>query len=183
MARRFVTLDVFTATPHAGNPLAVVLDSDGLDTAAMQAIAREFNLSETVFVQPAAEAGHRAAIRIFTPGRELPFAGHPTVGTAVLLALRDRTEGRGADILVLEEQIGRVPCAVAVSGERSGQATFTLPRLPPPSPPCSGWSPAGSACPATARRCSRPACPSPWCRWPTSPRSARSRSISVAGTP
>ncbi|MBA4334239.1 MAG: phenazine biosynthesis protein PhzF, partial [Methylobacterium sp.] len=58
MARRFVTLDVFTATPHAGNPLAVVLDSDGLDTAAMQAITREFNLSETVFVQPAAEAGH-----------------------------------------------------------------------------------------------------------------------------
>lgn len=130
MARRFVTLDVFTATPQAGNPLAVVLDADGLDTAAMQAIAREFNLSETVFVQPPAEAGHRAALRIFTPGRELPFAGHPTVGAAVLLALRDRAEGRGADILVLEETIGRVPCAVAVTGQRTGQATFTLPRLP-----------------------------------------------------
>ena len=113
MARRFVTLDVFTATPQAGNPLAVVLDADGLDTAAMQAIAREFNLSETVFVQPPAEAGHRAALRIFTPGRELPFAGHPTVGTAVLLALRDRAEGRGADILVLEGEAAPAAAEIA----------------------------------------------------------------------
>lgn len=130
MARRFVTLDVFTATPHAGNPLAVVLDSDGLDTAAMQAITREFNLSETVFVQPAAEAGHRAAIRIFTPGRELPFAGHPTVGTAVLLALQDAVADRGSDVIVIEEQVGAVTCAVGVSGLKTGHAVFTLPRLP-----------------------------------------------------
>ena len=130
MARRFVTLDVFTTTPHAGNPLAVVLDSEGLDTGAMQAITREFNLSETVFVSAAAAPGHRAALRIFTPGRELPFAGHPTVGTAVLLALRDATEGRPADLIVLEEQVGLVPCAVSVTGLRVGHAVFTLPRLP-----------------------------------------------------
>lgn len=130
MQRRFVTLDVFAARPHAGNPLAVVLDSGGLDAAAMQAIAREFNLSETVFVLPPANPAHRAAIRIFTPERELPFAGHPTVGTAVLLALRDAKEGRSAELLVLEEEVGVVPCAVDRNTERTGRATFTLPRLP-----------------------------------------------------
>src|SRR4029079_19077999 len=108
MRRRFVTLDVFTNKRFAGNPLAVVLDPDGLDTAAMQAIAREFNLSETVFVFPPATAGHRARLRIFTPARELPFAGHRTVGTAVLLGLRD---GSGvATTFTLEEQVGPVPC-------------------------------------------------------------------------
>ena len=105
MTRRFVTLDVFTTQPHAGNPLAVVLDGEGLDTAAMQAITREFNLSETVFVFPPENPGHRAAIRIFTPGAELPFAGHPTVGTAVWLALSDEAEGRPTDLLVLEEEL------------------------------------------------------------------------------
>ncbi len=130
MTGRFVTLDVFTTQRHAGNPLAVVLDSDGLETEAMQAIAREFNLSETVFVASPADPAHRAAIRIFTPGQELPFAGHPTVGTAVLLALRDHAEGRLATILTLEEKVGLVPCAVTVTGAGSGRATFTLPKLP-----------------------------------------------------
>ena len=130
MSRRFVTLDVFTTRPHAGNPLAVVLDSEGLDTEAMQTIAREFNLSETVFVAPPAEPAHRAAIRIFTPGQELPFAGHPTVGTAALLALRDAAEGRAADRLVLEEKVGLVPCVIALGNARSARATFTLPKLP-----------------------------------------------------
>jgi len=130
MSRRFVTLDVFTTRPHAGNPLAVVLDSEGLDSAAMQTIAREFNLSETVFVAPAADPAHRAAIRIFTPGQELPFAGHPTVGTAALLALRDAAEGRVSDSLILEEKVGLVPCVVALGNARSARATFTLPKLP-----------------------------------------------------
>src|SRR3954471_23702683 len=89
MPRRFVTLDVFTTRALAGNPLAVVHDAEGLDGAAMQAIAREFNLSETVFVLPPADPAHRARVRILTPARELPFAGHPTVGTAVLLARID----------------------------------------------------------------------------------------------
>ena len=89
MRRRFATLDVFTQRRFAGNPLAVVLEAEGLETDVMQAIAREFNHPETVFVFAPADAGHRARVRIFTPVQELPFAGHPTVGTAVLLALRD----------------------------------------------------------------------------------------------
>lgn len=130
MKRRFVTLDVFTTRRHAGNPLAVVLQSEGLDTEAMQAIAREFNLSETVFVFPPENPGHRAAIRIFTPGAELPFAGHPTVGSAVWLALSDEAEGAPTDLLVLEEKVGPVSCAVEVKGSHAGHAVFTLPRLP-----------------------------------------------------
>ena len=86
MPRRFVTLDVFTGEPLAGNPLAVVLDAEGLDSDRMQAIAREFNLSETAFVLPADDPGHTRRLRIFTPAAELPFAGHPTIGSAVVLA-------------------------------------------------------------------------------------------------
>ena len=86
MRRRFITLDVFTRRRFTGNPLGMVFDSDGLDTQAMQNIAREFNYSETVFIAPPRDAGHRAAMRIFTPSSELPFAGHPTVGAAVGLA-------------------------------------------------------------------------------------------------
>lgn len=126
MQRRFFTLDVFTDRRFAGNPLAVVLDAQGLDTAAMQSIAGEFNLSETVFVAPPADLPHRAALRIFTPRRELPFAGHPTVGTAVLLALLD---GSGESEIVLEEGIGPVPCRVRATGQ-TGFASFTLPKLP-----------------------------------------------------
>ena len=127
MPRRFVTLDVFTTTPFAGNPLAVVLDSEGLDAAAMQRIAREFNLSETVFVFPPADQKSRAALRIFTPANELPFAGHPTVGTAVLLA---RLDGAVASSFILEEQIGPVRCRASSSAAKGGRASFDIPRLP-----------------------------------------------------
>ena len=129
MQRRFVTLDVFTDRPFAGNPLAVVLDSEGLDDSAMQRIAREFNVSETVFVWPPEDARHRASLRIFTPIRELPFAGHPTVGTAILLALHHAT-GADAQAFGLEERIGTVPCVVETRGEASGHARFRLPVLP-----------------------------------------------------
>lgn len=129
-ARRYAILDVFTDTALAGNPLAVVLDAEGLDEAAMQAIAREFNLSETVFVLPPAEDRHRARLRIFTPTQELAFAGHPTVGTAVLLALGDRrAEIADAVAFGLEEQVGVVPCVVETADGR-GRARFRLPRLP-----------------------------------------------------
>src|SRR5688572_5668852 len=111
MSRRFFTLDVFTDQPLAGNPLAVVLDAHGFDAERMQAVAREFNLSETVFVRPPQEPRHRAALRIFTPKRELPFAGHPTVGTAVLLASLDRDGEAGAVLFGLEEQVGVISCA------------------------------------------------------------------------
>ena len=127
MRRRFATLDVFTTRRFAGNPLAVVLDAEGLDTAAMQAVAREFNLSETVFVRPPDDPAHRARLRIFTPGAELPFAGHPTVGTAVLLALQDGASGT-RDI-VLEEGVGPVRCTVQAR-DGVGNARFTVPRLP-----------------------------------------------------
>jgi trans-2,3-dihydro-3-hydroxyanthranilate isomerase len=130
MPRRFVTLDVFTREPLAGNPLAVVLNAEGLDTERMQRIAREFNLSETVFVLPPEDERHRARLRIFTPGRELPFAGHPTVGTAVLLALRGGHRAISAAAFGLEETVGVVACATEVQGERQGYARFHVPRLP-----------------------------------------------------
>jgi trans-2,3-dihydro-3-hydroxyanthranilate isomerase len=126
MRRRFATLDVFTDRRFAGNPLAVVLDADELDAAAMQAIAREFNHPETVFVFAPADPAHRARVRIFTPARELPFAGHPTVGTAVLLGARD---GGGRDI-VLEEGIGAVRCTLESTSGGGGSARFTIPQLP-----------------------------------------------------
>lgn len=132
MPRRYAVLDVFTDTPLAGNPLAVVFDAEGLDGAAMQAIARETNLSETVFVLPPSDARHRARLRIFTPGRELPFAGHPTVGTAIALALEDGDGGADARAFGLEEEVGIVPCVVEVTGEGRGRARFRLPKLPLP---------------------------------------------------
>src|SRR5256714_2066707 len=82
---RYVIADVFTDTPLTGNQLAVFTDGREVDDATMQNLAREMNLSETVFVLPA-EAGGHARIRIFTPAAELPFAGHPTLGTAFVLA-------------------------------------------------------------------------------------------------
>ena len=125
MRRRFVTLDVFTDRPFTGNPLAVVVDSEDLDQSAMQAIAREFNLAETVFVFPPADIKHAAKLRIFTPAAELPFAGHPTVGTAVLIG-----RGEGARDIVLEENVGPVRCRVDTIDARRGRASFVVPKLP-----------------------------------------------------
>lgn len=127
MRRRFVTLDVFTERRFAGNPLAVVLEPQGLDALVMQAIAREFNFPETVFVLAPRDPAHRAAMRIFTPAAELPFAGHPTVGTAVLLG---RIDGGATRDFVLEEGIGPVRCRAAMVDADCGRASFDLPRLP-----------------------------------------------------
>jgi trans-2,3-dihydro-3-hydroxyanthranilate isomerase len=109
----FVTVDVFTSVAFGGNPLAVVLDAEGLDGRQMQAIAREFNLSETTFVMaPATDTG-TARVRIFTPAVELPFAGHPTVGTAYVLAQRGAVDlEMASSTVVLEEGVG--PVAVTV---------------------------------------------------------------------
>ncbi len=128
MPRRFFTLDVFTSSPLAGNPLAVVLDAQGLGDAGMQAIAREFNLSETVFVWPPKDPHQRASLRIFTPATELPFAGHPTVGTVALLARLDGRQGERQ--LTVEEGIGAIRCTVAPVGEDRFRAKFELPQLP-----------------------------------------------------
>ena len=86
MRLTFVTVDVFTDRQFGGNPLAVVIDADGLSSRQMQAIAAEFNLAETTFVLPPHDATHTAQVRIFTPRAEMPFAGHPNVGTAFVLA-------------------------------------------------------------------------------------------------
>jgi trans-2,3-dihydro-3-hydroxyanthranilate isomerase len=120
---KFHTLDVFTETRFGGNPLAVVLDADALNTEQMQNIAREFNLSETVFVLKSDRPSHTAKLRIFTPRAELPFAGHPTVGTAILLAeLRSPETSQEQDALVvLEETIGTVRVGVR---RRPGDAVF-----------------------------------------------------------
>ena len=86
MQRRYITVDVFTDRAFGGNPLAVVLDAGGLSTAQMQSIATEFNYSETTFVLPPQDSANDAQVRIFTVRSEIPFAGHPNVGTAFVLA-------------------------------------------------------------------------------------------------
>jgi len=131
MGRRYQIYDVFTERVLTGNPLAVVLDAEGLETAQMQAIAREFNLSETAFVLEADNPAYSARVRIFTPLVELPFAGHPTVGTAICLASErfgDMASGQDA-VIVLEEGIGPVRCGVRLK-DGAGFAEFDLPRLP-----------------------------------------------------
>lgn len=116
-------LDVFTDRPFTGNPLAVLVDPPELTTAQMQAMARELNLSETVFVRSPAD-GAAWPTRIFTPAAELPFAGHPTIGTAVLLASLGLVEGR----VVLAEPVGDV---VVTIDARPGAFAATL-RTPVP---------------------------------------------------
>lgn len=132
MRLAFHTLDVFTERRFGGNPLAVVLGADALDTAQMAAIAREFNLSETVFVLKAENPMHSARMRIFTPGGEIPFAGHPTVGTAALLAeLRTPAAGGERDAIVaLEQQIGTVRVGVKLKPNLAAFAEFDAPKLP-----------------------------------------------------
>lgn len=127
---KFATYDVFTDTRYAGNPLAVVFDADRLDDAQMQTVAREFNLSETIFVRSPANPAHEASVRIFTPGKELPFAGHPTIGCAIALAERRHGSGEPRDLIfVLEEKVGPVRCAVKRAAEGASFAEFTAPRL------------------------------------------------------
>jgi trans-2,3-dihydro-3-hydroxyanthranilate isomerase len=105
--RRYVTVDVFSTQVFGGNPLAVVLDAQGLTTSQMQSVAAEFNYAETAFVLPPREPDHTAQVRIFTPRTEVPFAGHPNVGTAVVLARELDAKG-GPDQMVFEEGAGLV---------------------------------------------------------------------------
>lgn len=125
MKLNYVLLDVFTTERLKGNPLAVVLKADGLLDDQMQAIAAEFNLSETVFIQKAQSERHAAAVRIFTPTVELPFAGHPTVGAAVVLGLQNRSSA-----VRLEEKVGVITCVIERVEKEIGLARFALPRLP-----------------------------------------------------
>jgi trans-2,3-dihydro-3-hydroxyanthranilate isomerase len=132
LRRKYYLLDVFTDRPLAGNPLAAVVDCDGLDTAAMQRIAAEFRLSETIFLFEPRDPVNTALLRIFTPKAELAFAGHPTLGAAVLLGeLRGRELLRTQDVrIVLEENVGSVVCVVRQRPGKGRQAHFTLPKLP-----------------------------------------------------
>jgi trans-2,3-dihydro-3-hydroxyanthranilate isomerase len=125
-------LDVFTNRRFEGNPLAVVLEADGVDPARMQTIAREFNLAETVFVSKPQNKAHSARVRIFTPAIEMPFAGHPTVGTAALLAqLKSPVpSGDGDALIVLEEGIGPVRVGVRLRSGGAPFAEFDAPKLP-----------------------------------------------------
>jgi trans-2,3-dihydro-3-hydroxyanthranilate isomerase len=125
MQRRYVTVDVFTERAFGGNPLAVVLDAGGLSTEQMQAIATEFNYSETTFVLPPREADYDANVRIFTVTAELPFAGHPNVGTAFVLASR---ASRPPAQLLFEEKAGLVAIDILKSGERVSGAELTAPQ-------------------------------------------------------
>ena len=121
----YLILDVFTRNALKGNALAVVPKADGLMDNEMQAIAREFNLSETVFICKPQNERNSAALRIFTPYQELPFAGHPTVGAAVTLGLNSR-----ASAIRMEEKVGLVTALFERIDRRTGEARFTLPRLP-----------------------------------------------------
>ena len=110
MKRRYVVADVFTDKPFQGNPVAVVLDAEGLSMEQMQRIAVEFGYSETTFVLPPDDAAHTARVRIFTPSREIPFAGHPNVGTAFVLANYAKMKGAPlSGTLLFEEIAGLVP--------------------------------------------------------------------------
>ncbi len=129
MTFTFHTLDVFTNRRFAGNPLAVVLDADGLSTLQMQTIAREFNLSETIFVMAPTDPANTARVRIFFPNGEIPFAGHPTVGCAILLATRPQRRAGDEVTIRLEEEAGLVPVTVT-NLDAVPRAMFTAPVVP-----------------------------------------------------
>ena len=119
----FHIYDVFTDTPFSGNPLAIVEKADGLSTEQMQTIARQFNLSETIFVQTPDDPAHTAKVRIFFPTAEIPFAGHPTIGCALHLS------GAALGTITLEEVAGLVPVSIT-AGAGGPMAEFTAPKIP-----------------------------------------------------
>lgn len=139
MRYRFYTADVFTDRPFGGNQLAVFPDAQGLDPARMQQVAREFNLSETVFVLPPDDPAHTRRLRIFAPAVEMPFAGHPTVGTAYLLAAIGAIALAGEETrIVFEEGVGPVPVAIQAAAGRPVFARLWAAQMPqwgPPPPP------------------------------------------------
>jgi trans-2,3-dihydro-3-hydroxyanthranilate isomerase len=130
MKLNFVTVDVFTDRQFGGNPLAVVLNAEGLATERMQAIAAEFNLAETTFVLPPRDPAHTAEVRIFTPRAEMPFAGHPNVGTAFALARAGQSYGRAieGDRLVFEEKAGLVRMELAREAGQTVGARLAAPQ-------------------------------------------------------
>jgi trans-2,3-dihydro-3-hydroxyanthranilate isomerase len=133
---RFYTADVFTDRPFGGNQLAIFPDARGLDGGRMQEIAREFNISETTFVLPPEDRRYTRRVRIFTPGAELAFAGHPTVGTAhVLTAVGEIPLTGETTRIVLEEKVGPVPVTIRADGGTPVFAQLSVAKLPEVGPP------------------------------------------------
>jgi len=139
MGYRFYTVDVFTDRAFGGNQLAVFPDARGLRTEQMQTIAREFNLSETTFVLPSETPDHDFRLRIFSPNRELPFAGHPTVGSAFVLAAAGVVPVNGESVrIVFEEGVGSIPVEIRANEDGPYFTQLTAAKLPefgPPPPP------------------------------------------------
>lgn len=128
---RYITLDVFTATPFGGNQLAVFPDATGIPEEWLLPITREFNFSEVTFVYPAKDAAHTRRVRIFTPEKEMPFAGHPTIGTAAALALVEGVLGDAkTGQLKLDLKIGTVPVDVRIEGEALAWAELSAAKMP-----------------------------------------------------
>src|SRR5258705_13035736 len=125
MQRRYITVDVFTDRAFGGNPLAVVLDAGGLSTAQMQAIASEFNYAETTFVLPPRDPANDAHVRIFTVRSEIPFAGHPNVGTAFVVATQ---AAKPPARLVFEEKAGLMPVEILIEDGKVVGAELTAPQ-------------------------------------------------------
>jgi trans-2,3-dihydro-3-hydroxyanthranilate isomerase len=128
---RFLTADIFTSTRFGGNQLAVLPDARGLTKDEMQAITREFNYSESTFVFPPDDPKHTRRVRIFTPGSELPFAGHPTVGSAFVLATIGAIPLTGDETrIVLEEGVGPVPVVIRARDGKPSFCQFSVAKLP-----------------------------------------------------
>ena len=135
---RFVTVDVFTDQPFGGNQLAVFPDARGIPESRLQDVTREFNFSETTFVYPPDDPRHTRRVRIFTPGAELPFAGHPTVGTAhVLAAIGDISLTGNSTDVVFEEGVGPMRVSIRSQQGRPVFAQFTTAELPSIAAPAS----------------------------------------------
>ena len=131
MRHRFLTADVFTDTAFGGNAVAVFPDARAIPQSQMQRVAREFNLSETVFVLPPEDPANTRALRIFTPAAEIPFAGHPTVGTAfVLAAIGDVALAGETTEIVFEEGVGPVPVAIHAANRQPVYSQLSVAQLP-----------------------------------------------------
>ncbi|MDD8018760.1 MAG: PhzF family phenazine biosynthesis protein, partial [Bacteroidota bacterium] len=131
MKVQFYTCDVFTDAPFGGNQLAVFPDAMNIPEKLLQSITKEFNFSETTFVYPPANPAHTNRVRIFTPGKELPFAGHPTVGTAVALATIGKIPMTGTETkIIFEEGVGAVPVTIRAANGKSSFAQLSAAKLP-----------------------------------------------------
>ncbi|PYP77156.1 MAG: hypothetical protein DMD35_16030 [Gemmatimonadetes bacterium] len=132
---RYLTADVFTDQPFGGNQLAVFPNASGIPEHRLQDVAREFNYSETTFVYPPSDQAHTRRVRIFTPGTELPFAGHPTVGTAhVLAAIGDIPLAGEHTRIVLEELVGPVPVTIRAENGQPAYCALAVAKLPEEGP-------------------------------------------------